>query len=113
MKLGNAPGSNTTTTLSIGLAPIDANASEGPGSTSYMASAKKRAQNPMVSTMIVNVPAKVPSPTEATKKRAQAKSGTVLKKLTIDLVTCRTIGWGEVFRAASTATGMLIIIPMK
>ena len=45
-----------------------------------MDSAKKRAQNPMVSTIIAKVPANGPKPTIMTKISAQIKSGIVRAK---------------------------------
>lgn len=57
--------------------PVDSSASDGPFSISSIRSEKKRAQKPIVSTVIVSIPAKGPSPIEITKIKAQTRSGMV------------------------------------
>src|SRR5688572_7844866 len=82
MKAGLAAGMTAQKMVSMRRTPCACSASAGPLSTSSMASAKKRPQNPAVSTAIASVPAKGPRPTAITKMSAQTRSGTVRKTAT-------------------------------
>ena len=68
-----------------------------------MASAKKRPENPIVSTIMVRVPAEVPSPIVATKKIAQIRSGIVLKNAIKPLEILYNFGIGLSSLAANIA----------
>ena len=78
-----------------------------------MASAKKRPENPIVSTIIVRVPADVPRPTVATKKIAQIRSGIVLKNAIIPLEILYNFGIGLNSLAANIAKENPHNIPTK
>ena len=83
----------------------------GPLSSSSIRSEKKRAQNPIVSTVMVKIPANGPKPTEITNINAQIKSGIVRIAETIDFVIIRTNGNGVIFAEQRIATGIEIITP--
>ena len=81
-KAGRAAGIVAQKIVSIRRTPWARSASAGPLSTSSIASAKKRPQNPAVSMASASVPAKGPSPTAMTKISAQTRSGTVRNSAT-------------------------------
>lgn len=78
---GSVAGTTALAMTSMRPAPRARSASGGPSSASSIASAKKRAQNPTVSTVSASTPANGPRPTVMTKMIAQIRSGTVRQKV--------------------------------
>ncbi|MDT4838300.1 hypothetical protein FQZ97_720550 [compost metagenome] len=111
MNEGSAAGITAHMMIEGLLAPMADRASCGPRSTSSMASAKKRPQNPILSTMSASVPANGPSPTDTTKSSAHTRSGTVRKNAMSVRAAWYTAGWGERCGVASTAMGTLSSTP--
>lgn len=108
---GNPIGRIEATYTPKRLLPVDLIASTGPLSISSILSEKKRAQNAIVSTIMVKIPAKDPNPTEITNKSAHTKSGIVRITDTIKRSTPLTTACGVVFLEINRAIGRLITTP--